>query len=245
MRWFGRAVLVALVAGATTLALWIVSSTTLADTFSLNMSMPSSGTVGQPVVVTSTGNDPTDGGALYEEIDAIPTTLTATCPAGYNDASQLAASTPEGAFVAFDERENFDASGNFSNVNAWTPNAAGQFVVCGYTDDGALDTLAVASMLVAVTPPAAPTPTVSKPVNTAKPRVTRSGNALSCSVGRWRNAPRKYSYRWLVAHKVKSGAHGRKLGSAQKLRGHGVQCSVTAANSAGSTTATSASFKVH
>jgi hypothetical protein len=249
MRSLGLAKVAVLVAGIGALA----AAPALADTFTLNVSLASSGTVNQPIVITATGNDPTDGGALYLEIDAIPTTLTTTCPTGYLNGSQLAAATSSGQLVAFDQREDFDASGNFSNVNAFTPNATGQYLLCSYTDDGAGDTLATSTMTTSitaatapVTPPTPPvTPQASKPVDTTKPRVTRSGNTLSCSVGRWANAPQKYSYRWLVARKVKSGAHGRTLGSAHKLRGRNVQCSVTASNSAGSTTATSTAFKVH
>jgi hypothetical protein len=219
------------------------------------MSSASSGTVGTAVVITATGNDSPDAGALYLEIDAIPTSLATSCPGGYSNAGELASSTSQGALVSFDEREDFDASGNFSNVSAWLPDSAGQYLLCGYTDDGALDTLAVASKVVSVTtapapvpaplPVPVPTPHVKKPVNTAKPRVTRAGNTLSCSVGRWSNTAQRYAYRWLVGRKVRSGARGRTLGSAHQLRGHGVQCSVTASNSAGSATATSATFTVH
>jgi len=240
MRSFSLAKVAALVAGVAAFAL--VSAPALADAFTLNLSLASSGTVNTPIVVTATGNDPTGGGALYLEIDAIPTTLVTSCPTGYLNGSELAASTSMGQHVAFDQPEDFDASGNFSNVNAFTPNAVGQYLLCGYTDDGATDTLATASMTTNVT---ASAPIASKPVNTAKPRVTRAGNTLSCSTGRWANDPKKYSYRWLVAGMVKPGAHGRTLGSAHKLRGHTVQCSVTASNSAGSTTATSTAFKVH
>jgi hypothetical protein len=256
MRSFTRAGLMALLLGAAVVS-GIAVSTARADTFTLSMSSAPSGTVGTAVVITATGSDPTDAGALYLEIDAIPTSLTTTCPAGYTDAGELASATSQGALVSFDELENYDASGNFSNVNAWVPNAAGQFLLCGYTDDGALDTLAIASKLMNITtvpappppppPPPVPVPTPhgKKPVNTTKPRVTRAGNTLSCSAGRWSNTPQRYAYRWLVARKVKGGAHGRTLGSARQLRGHGVQCSVTAANAAGSATATSAPFTVH
>jgi hypothetical protein len=246
MKSFGRAMSVALLPGVFALALGIGSPAAFAATFTLSVSVASSGTVNKPMVITATGNDPTGGGALYLEIDAIPTTLTTTCPTGYLNGSQLAAATSSGQLVAFDQREDFDASGNFSNVNAFTPDATGQYLLCSYTDDGAGDTLATSSLttnITAATPPV--TPPASKPVATAKPRVTRSGNTLSCSAGSWTNAPQKYSYRWLVGHKVKSGARGRTLGSARKLRGRDVQCSVTASNSAGSTTATSTVFKVH
>jgi hypothetical protein len=239
MKSFSR-LLVALLSSATVLAL--ASSVAVADTFSLKLSLPSPGIVGKTLAVTASGNDPTDAGALYLEIDAIPTSLATTCPTGYLNGSQLASSTSSGALVAFDQPEDFDASGNFSNVNGYTPNTTGQFLLCGYTDDGAGDTLAIDSMTTSIV---AAQPPVLKPVNTAKPRVTRGGNKLSCRAGRWKHAPRKYSYQWLVAGKVKRGAHGRTLGSARTLRGRIVRCSVTASNTAGRATATSAAFTVH
>lgn len=242
MKSFRRAELLVSASGAALLALAVASSTAAAATFTLSLSLPASGTVGTAMGVTASGNDPTDQGALYLEIDAIPTTLTSTCPTGYLNGSQLAGSTSTGALVAFDQPEVFDASGNFSNIAAFTPSAAGRYVLCAYTDDGAGDTLATASMTTSAT---AGAPPVSKPVNTVKPRVTRSGGTLSCGVGHWTNAPTGYAYKWLVAGKVKRGAHGRKLGPARKLRGRTVRCRVTASNSAGSATATSAAFTLH
>jgi hypothetical protein len=239
-----RAALAGLLSSATALTLGIGSATALGDTFTLGLSGPSSGTVGNALAITAAGTDPTDGGALYLEIDVIPVSLTTTCPTGYLNGSQLASSTSSGALVAFDQPEDFDATGAFTNVNAYTPAATGSFLLCGYTDDGAGDTLAITSRTVSIAA-AQRTPPVSKPTNTAKPRVTRSGNTLRCSLGRWGNAPQTYAYHWLVAHKIRSGAHKRTFGSAGTLRGRKVQCRVIASNSAGSTTATSEPFTVH
>jgi hypothetical protein len=190
MRSCRRAGLLGVASLAASLALAVASSQAVAATFTLNLSVPPSGTDGQAMAITASGNDPTDGGALYLEIDVIPTTLSTTCPTGYLNGSQLAASTPSGSLVAFDQRETFDAAGNFSNINAYTPGATGKFLFCAYTDDGAGDTLATASMTTSITIAAPP---VKKPVNTTKPRVTRSGDTLSCSAGHWSNAPQKYS----------------------------------------------------
>jgi hypothetical protein len=147
MRSTGRAALLAFVSGA----FGIGCSTALADTFTLNLSLSSSGTVGKALVVTATGKDPTDAGALYLEIDAIPTSLAMTCPTGYVNAEDLATSTPDGALVALEQPESFDSAGNFSNVNAWVPAAAGTFLLCSYTDDYALDALATTSKIANVT----------------------------------------------------------------------------------------------
>jgi hypothetical protein len=86
--------------------------------------------------------------------------------------------------------------------------------------------------------------TVHKPVNTRKPRVRRSGKDLVCTRGTWANAPTGFSYRWLVGGKVKAGAFRRTLAVTHKLRGHNVECGVSASTSAGTASALSAPFRV-
>ena len=161
--------------------------------------------------------------------------------------------------MAFDQRENFDANGNFSMPLGYTPKSAGGVLFCGYTDDGAADTLATASTLVNVTAPPSgsgpsptptPTPTpaphrLGKPVDVVPPHVFRSGHNLVCSKGSWSGTPSSYTYGWLVNGKAKRGAHGTKLAVTRPLRGHRVQCSVTARNAAGSSTALSRPLSVN
>lgn len=114
----------------------------------LSLSGASSGTVGTPYAITRSGTDvPADEGPYHLEIDAIPGSFTTTCPTGYLNGGQVAASSG-GSFVAFDEPENVDSSGNFSNPKGFTAKTAGSVLVCGYTDDGAGDTLAIASQIV-------------------------------------------------------------------------------------------------
>src|ERR1700759_618017 len=161
-----------------------------ADTFTLTISAPANAPVGKPVAVTGSGVDPTDQGALYLEIDEIPTSFTTTCPDAYLDGGQVAASTG-GTLVAFDQRENFDANGAFSNLNAFTATRPGAVLFCGYTDDGATDTLATASAITNFTP------AVTKPTNTAKPKVKRAHNTLSCTRGSWSGSPTSFAYSWL------------------------------------------------
>jgi hypothetical protein len=119
--------------------------------------------------------------------------------------------------VAFDERENFDSPGNFSNPNAFTAQSPGQSLFCGYTDDGAGDTLATASLIATFS---SGTP-AQKPVNTTKPRVMRSGNRLRCTRGKWSNSPTHFSYRWLVAGKTKPAPLGRSWPSRASCAGTG------------------------
>jgi hypothetical protein len=216
----------------------------------LSMSGASSGTVGSPYAITAAGTDvPPGDGPYYLEIDAIPASFTTTCPPGYLNGGSVAASAG-GSFVAFDEPESIDSSGNFSQVNAYKPSAPGQVLFCGYTDDGATDTLATASMIVNFTVPSQGGGSQGgqgavKPVNTAKPRVSRSGNQLRCARGSWANAPTHFAYHWVVGGKTKAGATSSRLTITHALHGHKVQCGVKASNAAGSSSALSARFAVH
>src|SRR5689334_567335 len=177
--------------GATVALSGTGASSALAET--LNLSGPSAATVGQPLVVQASGIDNPANGTLYLELDAIPGGVVSSCPASYLDGSQLATSTG-GSLVAFDDREIEDGAGNFSMPVGYTPQKPGNLLLCGYTDDGATDTLAASSLIVPVsaptagggnTPPSsAPSPAV-KPANTAKPHVTRSGHNLVCGAGTW------------------------------------------------------------
>jgi hypothetical protein len=221
-------------------AIGVTAGPAFADTLAL--SAPATAVVGQPFVINSSGTNSIADGTLYLEIDAIPASVTTTCPAGYLDGSQLAASTG-GSHVAFDQRENEDANGNFSAVDGYTPSAAGGVLLCGYTDDGATDTLATSSAVVNVG--SSTTNTGSpKPANRARPRVRRSGGRLVCSRGTWTNGPTRFAYRWLVDGHAVKGAHRSKLTIGHRERGHRVRCGVTATNAQGSASALSAPLRV-
>ena len=228
-------------AGVVALAVAAAPAGANAPGYSLALSGAPTGAVGTPYQVTGSGTDPTDQGALYLEVDSFPASFTTTCPSDYLTASQEAPAAG-GSQVAFDERENFDASGNFSNPNAFTAPSPGQWLFCGYTDDGAADTLATASVIATFNNPGSQ---VQKPVNTKKPRVKRSGNQLRCTRGQWSNSPTHFSYRWLVAGKPRAGASRSHLTITHKLRGHKVRCGVKASNAAGSRSVLSAPFSVH
>jgi hypothetical protein len=250
VRSFRRACASGLAAAAGALAFGTAASAAPAATFTLNISAPATAVVGQPFVIQASGTDPTDQGALYLEIDSIATSVATGCPSGYLNAAQLATSTG-GDLVAFDQRENLDAAGSFSMPLGYTPKAAGQWLFCGYTDDGATDTLAASSVPVNIqaaggSPPASGPPpgAIAKPADTTRPRVARSGSRLRCSAGAWSNAPSRYAYRWLVNGKARKGARSASLAVTRRLRGHKVQCSVRASNAAGAATAVSSPFKV-
>ena len=96
----------------------------------------------------------------------------------------------------------------------------------------------------APTAAAAPTAPAAKPASVRRPQVTRTARALTCNPGRWSNDATTFAYSWLVNGKPKTGATGKKLGVTRALRGRKVQCSVTASNAAGGTTAVSAALRV-
>ena len=252
--WWAAASAVAVLA----LGAWAAGPAPADIPYTLTLSAPQTATVGTAFVMTASGTEPIDQGALYLDVYEIPASVVTTCPSGYLQAGQLAGST--GNDVAFYDRETPDGSGNFSMPVAFTPSKAETELFCAYTDDEATDTLAgPASALVTISAPSAgggsgggsgggggnPAPKVTKPVNTGKPKVTRSGRTLSCSRGSWTESPGHFAYDWLKKGKAVKGAHRSKLSVTPALRGHKVQCSVTASNIAGSASARSAQFAVH
>jgi hypothetical protein len=189
----------------------------------------------------------------YLDAEVLLPSAVATCPATQDAAGQLAPSTG-GAIVAFDVQANSDPAGNFSIPVGFTPSGSGPLLVCGYTAGLTGETLAMASLTVTVqsaSPPApapptpAPTtPAAARPASVTAPRLTRAGRRLICATGSWSNNPTGFSYRWLIGGNPKPGASGHTLVVAGRLRGHKVQCSVTATNAAGSSTALSKPFSV-
>jgi hypothetical protein len=72
----------------------------------------------------------------------------------------------------------------------------------------------------------------------------RSGKRLICAAGTWTGAD-AYSYKWLVSGRPMKGATRSHLAVTRAIKGHAVACAVTATNAAGTTTARSASYRVH
>ena len=131
-------------------------------------------------------------------------------------------------------------------------NVPGPVLLCAYST-WVTDTAAAAQLRFDVVPAASGSPSpvpapsatpVARPADTVKPRVTRSGRHLACSPGSWSNSPTGFAFGWRVNGRTRKGAHGRHLGVTRSLRHHRVQCSVTAANAAGKTTALSAPYRV-
>ena len=132
------------------------------------------------------------------------------------------------------ESLNEGTSGPFRISLPFTPGGSGKLLVCAYTEF-VTDDAAWASTEGHVRPAGAAQP----PVNRVPPRVKLSGKRLSCTRGSWSARPRTYSYRWLERPRTRLAGRRATLSVSGKLRGHRVQCAVTATNAAGSATATS------
>jgi hypothetical protein len=87
----------------------------------------------------------------------------------------------------------------------------------------------------------APSP-AALPRNTGRPTLTRSGSTLTCRRGSWLNADR-FSYAWRVNGTAKKDAKPRLVVRTARKR-RSVSCSVTASNTMGTTTASSAPLHV-
>ena len=75
-------------------ALAVGAPAAFAGTYTLDLAVPSSGTVGQPLVIQATGSNPADDFfSSWLDVAAIPTSVLSACPAGYLNASQVASST--------------------------------------------------------------------------------------------------------------------------------------------------------
>jgi hypothetical protein len=229
------------VAVAGVIVLGAPASSALGEGFTLDLSVPSTVFIGRPVIAHGTGTVPPRDAefSYWFSLDAIPAAVLSTCPADRWEAAQIAQSTGGGILI-LSQREVRDPAGNFSIPFGFTPLRPGSVLLCAYTDDGAATTLARASQTITVQGGGAG----GKPANTRTPRVSRSHATLVCSSGSWSNRPSRYSYRWLVDGKRKKGASGRKLGVTRAVRGHKVQCAVTASNGMGSITATSPALRV-
>ena len=137
----------AVLATAGLLALTAPAALANSPGFTLSLSANSAPVVGKPMIITATGTIPVADVEFpyWFSLDAIPTSVTTTCPAGHFEGSQLANSTG-GAVIVFTTPTHHDWNGSFSIPAGATPTAPGSDLLCGYVDDGSGGTLAVASM---------------------------------------------------------------------------------------------------
>jgi hypothetical protein len=142
-----------------------------ASGFTLGLSAPPAVVVGKPIVLDATGTIPVDQiqYPYWFSLDAIPTTVTTTCPADRWAAAQFANAT--GSVIVLSQRETPDAVGQFTVPVAIKPTAPGTVLLCGYTDDGMTNTLARASLLLDI----APAPAARRPSPPAELRSAMRG----------------------------------------------------------------------
>jgi hypothetical protein len=138
---------------ATAVALWALAATSsaFASGLTLGLTPPADLVVGTPAILTATGTIPLEDSQYpyWFSLDAIPVSVTTTCPADRYEANQIADSTG-GAVLVLSQREQPDANGGFSIRVGITPTAAGSVLLCGYTDDGETNTLAAASTVLQI-----------------------------------------------------------------------------------------------
>src|SRR3954451_11153154 len=128
-----RKTLIAAAAGA--IALAATATPALASGFTLDLTAPPA-VVGHPIILNATGTIPVEDlpYAYWFSLDAIPTSVTTTCPADSLEGMQFAEGTG-GAILVVSQREAADSEGRFTIPVAITPTAPGTVLLCGYTDD--------------------------------------------------------------------------------------------------------------
>jgi hypothetical protein len=242
-------------AAAAALVLAPPAAPALGNDFTLSLSGPSTGVVGQPIIINATGKNPPPSEywfPLWLHVDAIPAGVISSCPGSSQDSTQIALAAG-GEYLAFAQRENVAADGSFAHPVGFTPKRPGTWLICGYTVDGITNTFATASISVNVAaaattapgaPPAPGAAPGARPSSVTAPRVTRARGKLICHPGRWANATGHYSYSWSIVGRQRRAATGRTLRRTRRLRGRRLICTVTASNAAGATTASSRPLRV-
>jgi hypothetical protein len=123
-----------------------------ADGFSLKLTGPSRSVVGRPSVIHAVGRNPPPAEyqfASWLSVDLVRTRAVTRCPAGSDEAAQLAEATG-GAILARALSEDADAAGASSIAVGFTARIPGRFLLCGYTANENGTVLAAASRTVTV-----------------------------------------------------------------------------------------------
>jgi hypothetical protein len=150
-------------AAAGLIALAVPVSAASAAGFTLSLSAPSTPVVGTPMILQATGTMPPSDIPFpyWFSLNAVPTTLTSTCPPDSWEGFQFA--NTYGTVVVRRQIEVPDPAGSFSIPVAIVPSAPGSLLLCGYTDDGADTTLDAASLTLNIQPKPPPTTTTGSP----------------------------------------------------------------------------------
>ena len=138
--------------------------------YSLAVTGPSSATVGQPSVFTASGAKPaSEFFSSWLDVFAIPVSVLPACPADHMNALQIADATyAQGGDTAARALEIGRAETSYSKPIVYTPRLAGQFLLCGYLNDGLHYDYATASVAVNVGAGAGGSP---PPTGTTTPRI--------------------------------------------------------------------------
>src|SRR4051794_19791439 len=104
-------------------------------TYALDLSGPSAASVGQPVALQLSGLRPPPDQYWYEAwitLVSIPASVMPACPAGAQDADQVAAAAyaSGGKIIDIALSPYSDAEGNFSNTAAYVPLVPGRILLC-------------------------------------------------------------------------------------------------------------------
>jgi len=124
-----------------------------AETFTLGLSAPTV-VAGKSAVMRADGTIPVRDlfFSYWFSLSAIRPSVMSTCPEDHWEAVQIAQSTG-GAVLVLSQREIANAeTGAFSIPIGITATAPGKLLLCGYTDDGATQTLAATSMMLEIRP---------------------------------------------------------------------------------------------
>jgi hypothetical protein len=223
------------------------------ETLSVALSAPS--VAGQETGFVASGQQTDVGdfpGGFDLDVFIKDPTVDPTCSSSYSGEQNNYLTDPTERLFVVGDWEGLDSSfsvpfqGVFETPASW--------LMCAYSEWGG-DTAASAQLSFTVAPATPTTPTaptapsgstpagsspVAMPVNTSRPRITRAGQTLRCTSGTWSNSPTSFAYRWLSNGRAVHGATGSRLKLAHTLKGHRVQCGVTATNSAGNRSALSA-----
>jgi hypothetical protein len=140
---------------AVALALGAAAAPAHAAGFTLGLATQTDAVVGRPLLIQATGTIPPEDIQFpyWFSLDAIPPTVTTTCPPDHFEGAQFA-NANGGAVITFDQGERPDSAGSFTVPVAVTPRAPGSVLLCAYTDDGATNTLATASLMLDIKPAA-------------------------------------------------------------------------------------------
>jgi hypothetical protein len=179
----------AVLAAGAAIALGAPAAPALATGFTLDLAPQSEAMVGKPLIIDATGTIPPQdvGFPYWFSLDAIPTSVTTTCPGDSFEGAQFA-NGGGGSIVVLTQSETPDLAGSFTIPVVVTPTAPGSLLMCGYTNDGGAITLANAQVIIDIEPrPSSPASGAAPPpaayaaqgVKSCRALLGRSG-ARSC-----------------------------------------------------------------